>query len=214
MSMDIEDFRREYLAGGLQREDLRDDPIEQFETWLAQAIAGGIEDPTAMSVATVEEGGRPWQRLVLLKDFGQSGFVFYTNLGSRKAEAIAKNPEVNLLFPWNLLERQVIVGGVAERLSNTEVARYFLTRPRESQLAAWASAQSHPISGRMVLEQKIAELKHKFKKGEIPLPRFWGGYRVVPREIEFWQGGPHRLHDRFLYSRRDDSGWDIERLAP
>lgn len=214
MSMDIEDFRREYLAGGLQREDLRDDPIEQFETWLAQAVAAGLEDPTAMSVATVEEGGRPWQRLVLLKDFGHSGFVFYTNLGSRKANAIDKNPEVNLLFPWNVLERQVIIGGVAERLSNTEVARYFLTRPRESQLAAWASAQSHPISGRMVLEQKVAELKHKFKKGEIPLPRFWGGYRVVPREIEFWQGGSHRLHDRFMYTRSGDTGWEIERLAP
>lgn len=214
MSMDIEDFRREYLAGGLQREDLRDDPIEQFETWLAQAVAAGLEDPTAMSVATVEEGGRPWQRLVLLKDFGHSGFVFYTNLGSRKAEALDKNPEINLLFPWNVLERQVIIGGVAERLSNIEVARYFMTRPRESQLAAWASAQSRPISGRMVLEQKVAELKHKFRKGEIPLPRFWGGYRVVPREIEFWQGGPHRLHDRFLYTRRDDLAWDIERLAP
>ena len=114
MTMEIEDFRREYLSGGLQREDLRDDPIEQFETWLAQAVAGGIEDPTAMSVATVEEGGRPWQRLVLLKDFGHQGFVFYTNLGRRKAEAIAKNPEVNLLFPWNVLERQVILGGVAD----------------------------------------------------------------------------------------------------
>ena len=212
--MEIEDFRREYLQNGLRREDLREDPIEQFETWLAQAVAGGLTDPTAMSVATVDTEGLPWQRLVLLKDFGHSGFVFYTNLESRKAKAMAANPEVCLLFPWNVLERQVIIGGTVERLSTIEVGRYFLTRPRESQLAAWASAQSRPISGRQVLEQKVAELKHKFARGDVPLPSFWGGYRVVPRQIEFWQGGAHRLHDRFLYTRRDDLQWEIEQLAP
>lgn len=212
--MDIEEFRREYLQGGLQREDLCDDPVEQFESWLAQAVAGGITDPTAMVLATVEEGGQPWQRMVLLKDFGHGGFVFYTNLESRKARAMAANPNVSLHFPWNVLERQVIVGGTVERLSTLEATRYFLTRPRESQLAAWASAQSRPISARQVLLEKVEELKNKYARGDIPLPSFWGGYRVVPRQIEFWQGGAHRLHDRFLYTRQGDLDWNIERLSP
>lgn len=212
--MDIEDFRREYLQAGLHRADLAEDPLEQFETWLAQAVAGGITDPTAMVLATVEPGGQPWQRIVLLKDFGHQGFVFYTNLGSRKANAMAENPAVSLLFPWNVLERQVCVGGTVERLSVTEVSRYFLSRPRESQIAAWASAQSRPLSARAVLEQKVAEIKHKYARGEVPLPNFWGGFRVVPQQIEFWQGGAHRLHDRFLYTRRDDLQWSVERLAP
>ncbi len=212
--MELEDFRREYLQDGLEREDLVDDPIQQFERWLSQAVAGGITDPTAMVLATVEAGQRPWQRMVLLKDVSQEGFVFYTNLESRKAHAMAENPRVCLQFPWNVLERQVIVGGRVERLSNLEVTRYFLTRPRESQLAAWASAQSRPISARAVLEEKFLELKNKFSRGEVPLPSFWGGYRVVPDEIEFWQGGAHRLHDRFLYTRQDDLAWSIERLSP
>jgi pyridoxamine 5'-phosphate oxidase len=213
-AVEIEDFRREYLQAGLQREDLRADPLEQFELWLAQAVAGGITDPTAMVVATVDGEGRPWQRIVLLKDFGHQGFVFYTNLESRKASAIAGNSAVSLHFPWNVIERQVIIGGNAERLSNLEAARYFLTRPRESQLAAWASDQSRPLTARAVLEQKVAEMKHKFQQGEIPLPGFWGGYRVVPEQVEFWQGGAHRLHDRFMYSRKGALDWSIERLAP
>jgi pyridoxamine 5'-phosphate oxidase len=212
--VDIESFRREYLQGGLSRDDLCDDPLDQFESWLAQAVAGGITDPTAMVLATVEAGIRPWQRMVLLKDFDRQGFVFYTNLESRKARAIAENPEVSLHFPWNVLERQVIVGGTVERLSLGEVARYFLTRPRESQLAAWASAQSRPLSARVVLEQKVQEMKSRFARGEVPVPSFWGGYRVVPQEIEFWQGGANRLHDRFLYTRSDDLRWTIRRLAP
>lgn len=212
--MEIEEFHREYLQAGLRRRDMHEDPIEQFETWLAQAISGGLTDPTAMVVATVDESGRPWQRIVLLKDFGHQGFVFYTNTESRKATAIAVNPQVSLLFPWNVLERQVIVGGRAEKMSTSEVTRYFLSRPRESQLAAWASAQSRPISARLVLQQKVAQMRDKFKKGKIPLPGFWGGYRVVPEQLEFWQGGAHRLHDRFLYTRKNDLDWSIERLAP
>jgi pyridoxamine 5'-phosphate oxidase len=212
--VEIEDFRREYLQGGLRRKDLREDPIEQFETWLAQAVTGGITDPTAMVVGTVDSEGRSWQRMVLLKDFGHQGFVFYTNSESRKATAIAHNPLVSLHFPWNVLERQVIVGGRAEKMSSAEVARYFMARPRESQLAAWASAQSRPISARQVLLQKVAQMKEKYRKGEIPLPSFWCGYRVVPDQVEFWQGGAHRLHDRFLYTRQDDLNWTIERLAP
>lgn len=211
--MDIDQFRREYLKEGLRRQDLRADPIEQFESWLAQAVAGGITDPTAMVLATVNDG-QPWQRIVLLKDFGHQGFVFYTNTESRKAQAMAANPRVSLLFPWNVLERQVIVGGSVEKLSLAEVTRYFLTRPRESQLAAWASSQSRPVSARAVLEEKVQQMKNKFSRGEVPVPSFWGGYRVVPDQIEFWQGGAHRLHDRFLYTRNDETNWSIERLEP
>ena len=170
-----------------------------------KALVGGI---------AIDETGHPWQRIVLLKDLSDLGFVFYTNLESRKAKAMASNPRVSLLFPWNVLERQVIVGGTVERVPMAEAARYFLSRPRESQLAAWASAQSRPLSARQVLEQKMAEMKHKFAHGEVPLPSFWGGYRVIPQQIEFWQGGAHRLHDRFLYTRDGDMKWTIERLAP
>lgn len=211
--MEIDQFRREYLQGRLRRESLCEDPIEQFETWLAQSVAGGITDPTAMVLATVDND-QPWQRIVLLKDFGHQGFVFYTNTESRKAEAMAANPRVSLLFPWNVLERQVIVGGVVEKLSLAEVTRYFLTRPRESQLAAWASSQSRPVSARAVLEEKFQQMENKFARGEVPLPSFWGGYRVVPEQVEFWQGGAHRLHDRFLYTRSGPTSWSIERLEP
>jgi pyridoxamine 5'-phosphate oxidase len=212
--LDIEDFRREYVHGGLQHKDLLPDPLAQFESWLAQSVAAGISDPTAMVVATADSEGRPSQRMVLLKDFGPSGFVFYTNLESRKAREMADNSQVCLHFPWNMLDRQVIVQGTAQRLSTMEVARYFLSRPRESQLVAWASAQSRTITARQVVEQKVAEMTQKFRHGEIPLPGFWGGYRIIPREIEFWQGGAHRLHDRFRYSHNSGSDWTIERLAP
>ncbi len=212
--MELEDFRREYLQGGLDLDDLHEDPMVQFEHWLAQAVAGGLSDPTAMVLATIDADGRPWQRMVLLKDVSKEGFVFYTNLESRKAKAIEANPRVSLHFPWNVLERQVIVGGWVERLSMAEVARYFVTRPRESQLAAWASAQSQRISARQVLEEKMQELQNKFARGEVPLPSFWGGFRVIPEEMEFWQGGAHRLHDRFLYTCENDATWAVNRLSP
>jgi len=215
-SLDIEHFRREYLYSGLRRADLADCPYEQFEHWLRQAVDVGLQDPTAMSVATVDSEGRPWQRIVLLKHQDNQGFVFYTNLESRKATEIAGNPQVSLHFPWMALDRQVIIGGVVEKLPVFEAAKYFITRPRESQLAAWASHQSRPLRARDVLNEKVAELKQKFSDGEIPLPSFWGGYRVRPERIEFWQGGANRLHDRFYYQRQSapDSGWTIERLAP
>ncbi|MCL6415674.1 pyridoxamine 5'-phosphate oxidase [Aestuariirhabdus sp. Z084] len=212
--MDIQQLRREYLHGGLNRKDLHQDPISQFEIWLQQAIDGKLPDPTAMSLATVSKEGYPSQRIVLLKQLDHRGFVFFTNLGSAKAQQIEDNHRVSLHFPWLELDRQVIVSGYASRLSNREVLSYFLSRPKESQLAAWASRQSHPISSRQLLEQKFAEIKHKFTHGEVPLPSFWGGFRVAPRTIEFWQGGAHRLHDRFLYTRQEDDLWDIERLAP
>jgi pyridoxamine 5'-phosphate oxidase len=214
MTLQYESFRREYTAGGLSREMLDACPIRQFEGWLEQAVKAGLKDPTAMSLATVGEDGLPWQRIVLLKGLSHGGFVFYTNYGSAKAAAIAHNPRVSLLFPWNELDRQVIVGGRVEKMSVLESVSYFMTRPRESQIAAWASRQSRPISARALLEQQAQVLREKFGKGEIPMPDFWGGYRVLPERIEFWQGGEHRLHDRFLYRRQADAGWSIEQLQP
>lgn len=212
--MRYEEFRREYTAGGLSREMLDACPVRQFEIWLEQAVRAQLEDPTAMVLATVDAQGQPWQRIVLLKGLSAGGFVFYTNHGSAKAQAIADEPRVSLLFPWNELDRQVIIGGIAQKMSFAESASYFITRPRESQIAAWASRQSRPISARALLEKQAHVLREKFGKGEIPMPDFWGGYRVVPQRIEFWQGGEHRLHDRFLYTRQSEDAWGIEQLQP
>lgn len=214
MTLQYESFRREYVAGGLSREMLDACPIRQFEGWLEQAVKAGLKDPTAMALATVDEDGLPWQRIVLLKGLSHGGFVFYTNYGSAKAAAIACNPRVSLLFPWNELDRQVIVGGTVEKMSVMESASYFVTRPRESQIAAWASRQSRPINARALLEQQVQALREKFGRGEIPMPDFWGGYRVLPERIEFWQGGEHRLHDRFRYRRQATGDWSIEQLQP
>ncbi|KOO07517.1 pyridoxamine 5'-phosphate oxidase [Vibrio hepatarius] len=211
--MELEDIRREYTKGGLRRKDLLPDPIAQFDLWLKQAVEAKLTDPTAMTVATVDSTGQPFQRIVLLKHVDQDGFVFYTNLGSRKAQQIEGNSKVSLHFPWHPLERQVHITGVAEKLSMVENMKYFSSRPKESQLAAIASKQSSRISARGVLEGKFLELKQKFEKGEIPVPSFWGGFRIKPTSIEFWQGGEHRLHDRFLFSK-EDGHWDIDRLAP
>jgi len=212
--MNIDQIRREYLKGGLRREDLDSNPLAQFQKWLTQAIDSGLPDPTAMCLATVSAQGRPSQRIVLLKYFDERGLVFFTNYGSRKAKEIAANPHVSLHFPWQMFERQVMINGTAEKVSTRESVKYFLSRPKESQLGAWASDQSMPISSRMLLEQKFAEMKQKFSKGEIPVPSFWGGYRVIPEEFEFWQGGANRLHDRFSYQRDNQGQWRIERLAP
>ena len=211
--MSLEDNRREYDYGHLSRESLANDPFAQFTLWMNQAIEAKIQDPTAMSLATVNTEGKPWQRMVLLKGFDKQGFVFYTNLGSRKAQEIDNNVQVSLHFPWLQLDRQVIVGGQVEPLSKTEVMNYFLSRPKGSQLAAWASKQSSPIASRQTLETQFEKIKRRFAEGEIPPPDFWGGYRVVPSEIEFWQGGENRLHDRFSY-RLDGDNWHISRLSP
>ncbi|MDX1391556.1 MAG: pyridoxamine 5'-phosphate oxidase [Rheinheimera sp.] len=212
--MKIDDIRRSYTKDNLERDKLNADPIAQFELWLKDAIAAELPDPTAMCVASVDAQGQPSQRLVLLKDVSADGFTFYTNLGSRKATELAGNAKICLHFPWHALERQVIVYGTAERLSTAQVAKYFLSRPKESQLAAWASEQSRPVSTRTALLQKFTEIKHKFAQGEIPLPSFWGGFLVRPHQIEFWQGGEHRLHDRFMYSRQANNSWHIDRLCP
>ncbi|MBU1619440.1 MAG: pyridoxamine 5'-phosphate oxidase [Gammaproteobacteria bacterium] len=212
--MKIADIRRSYSMDKLDLDKLNADPFLQFEAWLKDAVAAELPDPTAMCVATVDASGQPSQRLVLLKDVSSKGFVFYTNLGSRKASELEQNPKVCLHFPWHPLERQVIVYGTAERVPASQVMSYFLSRPKESQLAAWASEQSRPVSTRQVLMQKFAEIKHKFEQGEVPVPSFWGGFLVKPHQIEFWQGGEHRLHDRFMYKQQADSSWAIERLCP
>ncbi len=211
--MDLATFRKEYSDRGLQRDGLNPDPVAQFSEWFIQATEMELHEPNAMTLATVDASGMPFQRTVLLKYFDRDGFVFFTNYGSRKAEQIAANPQVSLLFPWITLERQVILQGRAEKISTAESLRYFASRPRDSQIGAWVSNQSEVITSRKFLMQKLSEIREKFQHGEIPLPSFWGGYRVVPTAIEFWQGGPARLHDRFLY-RKDDDAWHIERLSP
>jgi pyridoxamine 5'-phosphate oxidase len=213
--MDIERIRREYLQGGLRRKDLSKSPIEQLNIWLQQAVEADLTDPTAMTVATVGPDGQPSQRIVLLKHCDDRGLVFFTNLGSRKAGEIAGNPKVSAHFAWLPLERQVKICGVASRLSLKEVLKYFITRPRESQLGAWASHQSQPLSSRQVLETSFAQMKSRFSKGEVPLPSFWGGYLIKPHQIEFWQGGANRLHDRFVYNLGESGNdWSLGRLAP
>jgi pyridoxamine 5'-phosphate oxidase len=208
------DQRSEYTHGELGRRDLKANPFEQFAAWFAEACNSGMIEPNAMSLATTGTDGRPLVRTVLLKSYDERGFVFYTNLESRKARQIGENPNVSLLFPWLTLQRQVIIAGMAERVSAAETLAYFVTRPRGSQLGAWVSPQSSVITTRKLLEQKWEELKRKFAEGEVPVPSWWGGYRVVPREIEFWQGRPSRLHDRFLYTYQGDGPWAIARLAP
>lgn len=212
--MDLSQFREEYLKGTLHRKDLAADPFVQFQTWFDQALKAGISEPNAMSLATTTLQGRPSLRTVLLKYFSETGFVFFTNYESRKAHEIAENPEVCMMMPWLSLERQIIVYGHVEKVSKMESLKYFLTRPKESQLGAWVSQQSQVVSGRKLLEMKLQEMKNKFSHGEIPIPSFWGGFRIVPHHFEFWQGGPGRVHDRFMYSKQEDGTWKIERLQP
>jgi pyridoxamine 5'-phosphate oxidase len=212
--MDIKGLRKEYANPVLSREMLVSDPLRQFERWFNDACANELLEPNAMTLATVGTDGQPTLRTVLLKLFDQNGFVFFTNYGSRKARQIEENRQVALLFPWIKLARQVTVTGLAEKVSAAESARYFASRPRDSQLGAWISRQSSVLSSRQLLMQELDKIKNKFLKGEIPLPDFWGGYRVRPVTVEFWQGQTSRLHDRFLYSRGENGDWTIERLAP
>ncbi len=212
--MDLSDFREEYLKNTLHRKDMASTPQEQFDIWFKQALESGIAEPNAMSVATATAAGRPSLRTVLLKYYDARGYVFFTNYTSRKAQEIEQNPQVTLMLPWVQLERQVIVYGRAEKISRAETLKYFLTRPRDSQLGAWVSHQSQAISTRKLLLTKLAEMKNKFAKGEVALPDFWGGYRIIPQEVEFWQGGAGRVHDRILYSLHADGSWELSRLQP
>jgi pyridoxamine 5'-phosphate oxidase len=213
-SPDIAAMRRQYNRGALREDAVLADPIEQFTAWFRDAVSAQCLDPNAASLATAGADRRPLVRTVLLKNYDARGFVFYTNLESRKARQLQENPHAALLFPWLLLERQVIVTGPVERLSVADTVKYFVTRPRDSQISAWASKQSSPLSSRKMLELEWEAMKRKFSAGDVPLPDFWGGYRVIPENIEFWQGGLNRLHDRILYTRGCAGGWTIGRLAP
>ncbi len=212
--MDVSQIREEYKKASLSRKDLPEDPFVLFEKWMQQAFESQIEQANAMALATVNEEQQPSLRTVLLKYYDERGFVFFTNYGSRKAVEIEQNPRVALLFSWIPLQRQIRIRGLAERASKAEALKYFATRPRGSQLGAWVSPQSTVISSRALLTAKFEEMKRKFAQGQVPLPDHWGGYRVRPQAIEFWQGRESRLHDRFLYELQADDRWEISRLAP
>jgi pyridoxamine 5'-phosphate oxidase len=231
--MGMADIRRDYSLGGLDRADLNANPLAQFDQWFAQASAGGRwrkigialfklwhallghspADVNAMTLATVDAAGRPSTRTVLLKGADERGFIFFTNYDSRKGRELAGNANAALTFYWAELERQVCIGGTVSKLPPAESAAYFKSRPRGSRLAAWASNQSGVVADRTVLEKKWDEMAAKFP-ADVPLPPFWGGYILKPERMEFWQGRPSRLHDRFCYTRQADHSWMLERLAP
>ena len=211
--MDVSQLRHSQVGEVLHRADLDASPFGQFESWFRDACNSSDLDPNAMALATVDERGQPHNRTVLLKFFDDSGFVFYTNYESKKAKQIESNENVALLFFWRDPGRQVIIRGRAEKVSTAQSLKYFATRPRGSQLGAWVSQQSSIITSRQLLEAKYEEMKRKFRNKEVPLPDFWGGYRVVPDAFEFWQGKSQRLHDRFQYTL-DGDDWRIERLQP
>ncbi|AZS86590.1 pyridoxamine 5'-phosphate oxidase [Streptomyces griseoviridis] len=209
-------MRARYSAEGLSESALAATPTEQFARWFEQVVTGArLHEPNAMVVSTSDAEGRISSRTVLLKQFDADGFVFYTNYGSRKARDLAQNPHVSLLFPWHPVARQVIVTGVARRTGRDETAAYFRTRPHGSQLGAWASAQSSVIGSRATLDSAYAELAARYPEGEqVPVPPHWGGFRVVPSAVEFWQGRENRLHDRLRYVPAADGAWRVERLSP
>jgi pyridoxamine 5'-phosphate oxidase len=208
------ELRAQLMANGLSRKELNTDPFYQFQSWYQQTLSTDIPDPTALCLATVDANGQPWQRMVLLKLYDENGFVFFTNYSSRKAQHINLNPQVSLLFPWHALGRQVKITGTAAKIPTAESFKYFSTRPRGSQLGAWASPQSQVIKNRAMLDTALEQMKGKFLQGEIPLPDFWGGYRVSPDIFEFWQARESRLHDRFIYTQQQEGSWQLERLAP
>ncbi len=212
--MNTDDLRRQVMQQGLNHSELDTNPFKQFEAWYLQSIKTDIYEPGAMTLATVDKNAQPWQRIVLLKTFDEKGFVFFTNYESRKAQQIAVNPKVSLLFPWHALGRQVKITGETTKVSTAESLKYFTTRPRGSQIGAWASSQSQMISSRSILESMVDSMKQKYANQEVPLPPFWGGYRVKPNTIEFWQARDSRLHDRFIYQKNKTGEWFSERLAP
>jgi pyridoxamine 5'-phosphate oxidase len=212
--MSLSDLRKEYMLHGLSEADLAPDPFAQFQAWFDTALAAGLPEPNAMTLATATPDGRPSARMVLIKGVDSRGFVFYTNYESRKGRELEANPWAALVFYWPELERQIRIEGRVERVAAEESDAYFASRPLGSRLGAWASPQSQVIPGRDVLEARLRDLEARFASGDVPRPPHWGGYRVVPEAVEFWQGRPSRLHDRLRYTRQADGRWAIERLAP
>lgn len=210
----IADLRRDYTLAGLRRADLDPDPITQFSKWLEQAVAANFSDATAMTLSTVDGSGQPSGRIVLLKAVDKNGFTFFTNYDSRKGRELSANPKASLVFFWAELERQVCVMGSVTKVSREISAEYFKSRPKGSRLAAWVSSQSEAIADRGVLEKKLEELTAKYPGDDVPLPPYWGGFCLAPTRIEFWQGRPNRMHDRFHYRRDTEGKWIIERLSP
>ena len=210
----IPSLRHEYVSQGLRRSDLSPDPLKQFAAWFTAAVEAGIRDVNAIALATATNDARPSVRIVLLKGFADDGFTFFTNYDSQKGRQLEANPRAELCIYWPQLERQIRVSGAVERTSRDESQRYFHSRPLGSQLGAWVSHQSQMIDGRRILDSRLAEMTERFHETEIPLPPHWGGYRLTPEMIEFWQGRPNRLHDRFRYTRGTVGEWQIDRLAP
>ncbi len=214
MDTSVATLRKDYTQQGLREIDLNPDPVQQFKKWLEQAISAQLPEPNAMTIATATTDGKPAARMVLLKDFDDRGFVFYTNYESHKGRQLAQNPQAALVFWWAQLERQVRIEGQVTQVSSQESDEYFHSRPINSQLGAWVSNQSQEVASREVLEQSLVQLQAKYAEQTIPRPAHWGGYRVIPSEIEFWQGRPSRVHDRLLYRRQNDGSWLIKRLSP
>lgn len=209
----VETLRREYRGEVLDKEKVQADPVDQFSRWFEEALDSDINDPNAMTLATADASGKPSARIVLLKGFDEGGFRFYTNYNSRKGRELKENPEAALCFYWPELDRQVRIEGMVEPIDRKESEKYFRIRPRESQIAAWASNQSSELEDRSELEERFRQIREKFENEEVPLPEFWGGYQLVPHTVEFWQGRPGRLHDRIQYTRDGDT-WKIKRLSP
>jgi pyridoxamine 5'-phosphate oxidase len=214
MDKNIADLRKDYTIQDLNEKEIDKNPFIQFKIWFDQSVAAQLPEPNAMTLATCTPDGKPSARMVLLKDFDERGFVLFTNYNSQKGQEISVNPHAALVFWWAELERQVRITGSVEKISAEQSDDYFEVRPPYSRLGAWASNQSEVIAGREILEAQLEELQRKYEHQEVPRPPHWGGFRVIPQEIEFWQGRTSRLHDRLLYTYVDDGGWKIERLSP
>jgi pyridoxamine 5'-phosphate oxidase len=214
MDKTVADLRKDYTLQGLSKTEVDPNPFIQFKKWFEQALAAQLPEPNAMTLATATSDGKPSARMVLLKDFDERGFAFFTNYNSHKGQELGENPQASLVFWWAELERQIRISGSVEKVSPTESDDYFNVRPASSRLGAWVSNQSEVIASREVLEQRMQEFQRQYENQEIPRPPHWGGLRVIPTEIEFWQGRSSRLHDRLLYTRLNDGSWKIERLSP
>ncbi len=212
--MNLADLRREYTKGGLRRADLDPNPLVQFQKWFEQALTAQLLEPAAMTLATADKDGRASARIVLLKGVNEAGFTFFTNYESRKGRELAENPRASLVFYWAELERQVCISGDVTATSRSESDKYFALRPRGSQLGAWVSKQSSVVADRNFLENRLREVEEQFSNRDVEMPPYWGGYLLTPSRIEFWQGRPNRLHDRFQYSKQSDGSWRVDRLSP